>query len=112
MTDFGISSVEPFGSTIKEFVSMHSVIIVLQGFKQQALAVSTDPEHKFELALQLGELQTAHLLALEAASQQKWRQLAELATTRGELDLAQECLHHAQDYGGLLLLATSSGTVH
>jgi coatomer subunit beta' len=32
-----------------------------------------------------------------------------LATTRGELDLAQECLHHAQDYGGLLLLATSSG---
>jgi coatomer subunit beta' len=80
-----------------------------QGFKKQALAVSTDPEHKFELALQLGELQTAHALALEAASQQKWRQLAELATTRGELDLAQECLHHAQDYGGLLLLATSSG---
>ncbi|PNF39618.1 Coatomer subunit beta' [Cryptotermes secundus] len=80
-----------------------------QGFKKQALAVSTDPEHKFELALQLGELQTAHSLALEAASQQKWRQLAELATTRGELDLAQECLHHAQDYGGLLLLATSSG---
>ncbi|XP_069679274.1 coatomer subunit beta' [Periplaneta americana] len=80
-----------------------------QGFKQQALAVSTDPEHKFELALQLGELETAHSLALEAASQQKWRQLAELATTRGELDLAQECLHHAQDYGGLLLLATSSG---
>jgi coatomer subunit beta' len=81
----------------------------VQGFKKQALAVSTDPEHKFELALQLGELQTAHSLALEAASQQKWRQLAELATTRGELDLAQECLHHAQDYGGLLLLATSSG---
>ncbi|GFG37833.1 hypothetical protein Cfor_04931 [Coptotermes formosanus] len=80
-----------------------------QGFKKQALAVSTDPEHKFELALQLGELQTAHSLALEAASQQKWRQLAELATTQGELDLAQECLHHAQDYGGLLLLATSSG---
>ncbi|KAJ4450940.1 Coatomer subunit beta' [Periplaneta americana] len=80
-----------------------------RGFKQQALAVSTDPEHKFELALQLGELETAHSLALEAASQQKWRQLAELATTRGELDLAQECLHHAQDYGGLLLLATSSG---
>ncbi|KAJ9576445.1 hypothetical protein L9F63_006658 [Diploptera punctata] len=80
-----------------------------QGFKQQALAVSTDPEHKFELALQLGELETAHTLAMEAASQQKWRQLAELATTRGEFELAQECLHHAQDYGGLLLLATSSG---
>ncbi|GLH00813.1 Coatomer subunit beta' [Gryllus bimaculatus] len=80
-----------------------------QGFKQQALAVSTDPEHRFELALQLGELEIAHTLANEAASQQKWRQLAELATSKGQLELAQECLHHAQDYGGLLLLATSSG---
>lgn len=39
---------------------------VVQGFKQQALAVSTDPEHKFELALQLGDVQTAQELALEA----------------------------------------------
>lgn len=38
----------------------------LQGFKQQALAVSTDPEHRFELALQLGELQIAYQLAVEA----------------------------------------------
>lgn len=80
-----------------------------QGFKQQALAVSTDPEHRFELSLQLGELQTALALAKEAGHAQKWRQLAELATTQGELDLAQECLHQAQDYGGLLLLATSAG---
>lgn len=26
-----------------------------------------------------------------------------------EFQLAEECLHHAKDYGGLLLLATSSG---
>lgn len=39
---------------------------VFQGFKQQALAVSTDPEHKFELALQLGDVQTAYQLASEA----------------------------------------------
>lgn len=37
-----------------------------QGFKQQALAVSTDPEHRFELALQLGELKIAYQLAVEA----------------------------------------------
>nr|CAD7585581.1 unnamed protein product [Timema genevievae] len=80
-----------------------------QGFKQQALAVSTDPEHRFDLALHLGELKIAHQLAGEAASQQKWRQLAELATSKGQLELAQECLHNAQDYGGLLLLATASG---
>ncbi|KAG8230345.1 hypothetical protein J437_LFUL000616 [Ladona fulva] len=80
-----------------------------QGFKKQALAVSTDPEHKFELALQLGELNAALQLAREASSTQKWRQLADLATSRGKLDLARECSEHAQDHGGLLLLATASG---
>ncbi|KAG8135940.1 putative Coatomer subunit beta' protein [Naja naja] len=80
-----------------------------QGFKQQALAVSTDPEHRFELALQLGELKIAYQLALEAESEQKWKQLAELAINKCQFGLAQECLHHAQDYGGLLLLATASG---
>lgn len=82
-----------------------------QGFRQQALAVSTDPEHKFELALQLGDLKTAYQLALAAESEQKWKQLAELATTKCQFSLAQECLHQAQDYGGLLLLATTSGNV-
>ncbi|XP_056139515.1 coatomer subunit beta'-like [Lampris incognitus] len=80
-----------------------------QGFRQQALAVSTDPEHRFELALQLEELKIAHQLAMEAESEQKWKQLAELATVKCQFSLAQECLHHAQDYGGLLLLATASG---
>uniref|UniRef100_A0A8D3BZ03 Coatomer subunit beta' n=1 Tax=Scophthalmus maximus TaxID=52904 RepID=A0A8D3BZ03_SCOMX len=83
-----------------------------QGFRQQALAVSTDPEHKFELALHLGELEIAHQLALEAESEQKWKQLAELATAKCQFSLAQECLNHAQDYGGLLLLATASGNTH
>ncbi|XP_028320988.1 coatomer subunit beta'-like isoform X2 [Gouania willdenowi] len=85
-----------------------------QGFKQQALAVSTDLEHRFELALQLGELQTAYELALEAEglqSEHKWKQLAELATAKCQFNLAQECLHQAQDYGGLLLLATTSGNM-
>lgn len=83
-----------------------------QGFKEQALAVSTDPEHRFELALALGNLETALTLAKEANSQQKWRQLATLATQKGKLQLAQECLHQAQDFGGLLLLATSTGNAN
>ncbi len=37
-----------------------------QGFKSQAMAVTCDPEHKFELALQLGDLPTAYQLAKEA----------------------------------------------
>lgn len=43
-----------------------SISLAHQGFKQQALAVSTDPEHRFELALQLGELKIAYQLAVEA----------------------------------------------
>ena len=80
-----------------------------QGFKTQALAVTCDPEHKFELALQLSELKVAYQLAKEAESEQKWKQLAELATSKCEFGLAQECLHQAQDLGSLLLLATSAG---
>nr|CAG4649109.1 EOG090X01FO [Scapholeberis mucronata]SVE93462.1 EOG090X01FO [Scapholeberis mucronata] len=80
-----------------------------QGFKEQALAVSADPEHRFELSLQLGQLQLAYQLACEAQSEHKWKQLADLATTKCQFELAQECLHKAQDYGGLLLLATASG---
>ncbi|RWS08200.1 vesicle coat complex COPI: beta', partial [Dinothrombium tinctorium] len=80
-----------------------------QGFKVQALAVSADPEHRFDLALQLNDTKTAYQLAVEAQSEQKWKQLAELAMSLCQFDLAQECLHNAQDFPGLLLLATSSG---
>ncbi|KAL5013705.1 hypothetical protein ScPMuIL_007975 [Solemya velum] len=80
-----------------------------QGFKSQAMAVTCDPEHKFELSIQLGDLKIAYQLAKEAESEQKWKQLAELAISRCEFGLAQECLQQAQDFGGLLLLASSAG---
>lgn len=80
-----------------------------QGFKQQALAVSTDPEHRFELALSLGDLNTAKTLAVEANNPQKWSQLGDLATSMNNLTLAKECMQRAQNFGGLLLVATSTG---
>lgn len=80
-----------------------------QGFKQQALAVSTDPEHRFELAVALEDLNTARILAQEANNPQKWSQLGELAAATNNVELAKECMQKAQDYGGLLLLGTSSG---
>ncbi|KRT79981.1 WD40 domain-containing protein, partial [Oryctes borbonicus] len=80
-----------------------------QGFKQQALAVSTDPEHRFELALALGDMNIAKSLAVEANNPQKWSQLGELAATSNNLPLAKECMQRAQDFSGLLLVATSIG---
>ena len=35
--------------------------------------------------------------------------MADLATSKCEFGLAQECLHEAHDFGGLLLLASSAG---
>lgn len=80
-----------------------------QGFKQQALVVTNDQEHKFDLALQLGELKVAYEIAKESDSEQKWKMLAEMATKKSEFALAQDCLHRAEDFGSLVLLASASG---
>lgn len=80
-----------------------------QGFKQQALAVTLDSEHKFDLAIQLGDLKIAYEIAKETQSEQKWKILAEVATKKCEFGLAQECLHKAEDFGSLVLLASASG---
>ncbi|CAG9808919.1 unnamed protein product [Chironomus riparius] len=80
-----------------------------QGFMKQALQVSTDPEHCFDLALKIGDLTKALQLARESDSPQKWSQLAEIATTQNKMELVKECLLKANDLGGLLLLASSSG---
>jgi len=73
------------------------------------LSIINKLNFRFELAVQLGDMKVAYELALEAGSEQKWKQLAELATAESKFGLAQECLHKAQDFGGLLLLATSAG---
>lgn len=80
-----------------------------QGFMKQALQVSTDAEHRFDLSLKIGDLDTALLLARESDNPQKWSQLAEIATTQNKIELVKECLTKANDLGGLLLLASSSG---
>ncbi|CAD5226880.1 unnamed protein product [Bursaphelenchus xylophilus] len=81
-----------------------------QGFKKQALAVSQDPEHRFELSISLGDLKVAYELAQQSDSEEKWRQLAQAATLKSDLLLAGECLGRAKDYGGLLLLASCAGS--
>jgi coatomer subunit beta' len=79
-----------------------------QGYRQQALAVTLDNEHKFDLALQLGNLKICYDLAIELENDQKWIQLSEIATKQGDLALVQECLTRAQSFGSLILLASAS----
>jgi len=80
-----------------------------QGFKEEALAVATDPEHQFELAIQLGKLQRAHEITVQQPSEARWKQLGDLALLSANLPLAEECLVRAADLPGLLLLYSSTG---
>mmetsp|Transcript_44204 Transcript_44204/g.71965 ORF Transcript_44204/g.71965 Transcript_44204/m.71965 type:complete len:940 (-) Transcript_44204:165-2984(-) len=80
-----------------------------QGLKEQALHVATDPDFKFEIAVQLGKLDIAHKIVQDSGSEAKWKQLADLAISSSNLPLAEECFLHAQELSGLLLLYTSTG---
>lgn len=80
-----------------------------QGFMKQALVVSTDSDHRFDLALQLKEMRTAYQIAQETDSEEKWKLLGDLALSQFEFGLAKECLYKARDFSGLLLLASAAG---
>lgn len=80
-----------------------------QGYKEQALEVATDPEHRFELALALNELSIALELARTADVEHKWKIVGDAALTGWDLALAEECFAHAHDLGSLLLLHSSTG---
>ncbi|XP_031090866.1 coatomer subunit beta'-2-like [Ipomoea triloba] len=80
-----------------------------RGMVEEALEVATDPDYRFELAIQLGKLDIAKEIALVAHSESKWKQLGELAMSSGMLDLAEQCLKQANDLSGLLLLYSSLG---
>eukprot|EP00039_Didymoeca_costata_P000221 m.44624 g.44624 ORF g.44624 m.44624 type:complete len:899 (+) comp10127_c0_seq1:120-2816(+) len=83
-----------------------------QGFKEQALVVSLDSEHRFELALQLHRLDVAKEMAEKIDAAAKWKQLGEVAMRQSKFDLAEDCMEHAKDYSGLLLLYTAGGKLN
>ena len=82
-----------------------------RGLVSDALRIATDPDFKFELAVQLGELDIAReIVETEGANESKWKQLGELAMSNGDLELTNKCLEKSGDLSGQLLLATSSGS--
>ncbi|KAG0345867.1 Coatomer subunit beta' [Podila humilis] len=80
-----------------------------QEHKELALEISTDQEHKFDLAIQLERLDVAVLIAREADSEPKWKTLGDCAMSKWKINLAEECFIHAKDLSGLLLIYTSNG---
>jgi coatomer subunit beta' len=79
--------------------------------KELALSVSTDPDHRFDLAISLNDLETALDLvrsAPEAGSQAKWKLVGDKALSAWQMDLAQESFEKANDLPALLLLLYTS----
>jgi coatomer subunit beta' len=73
-----------------------------------ALKVATDPEHRFDLALGLGDLQQAVEIARQADTEHKWKTVGDAALTGWDVKLAQECFVKAKDLGSLLLLYSAT----
>lgn len=79
-----------------------------QGHKDLALEVATDPEHKFDLALALNQLDIALELARESDVDHKWKTLGDAGLAAWDVPLATECFVNAKDLGSLLLIYTST----
>eukprot|EP00981_Chlorochromonas_danica_P000867 scaffold211_cov168-Ochromonas_danica.AAC.8 len=90
-----------------------------QGYKQDALAVTQDDEHKFELAIDLKQMDIARKVLLDidaqnarlgddssTEAQSKWRRLGDLALFNGDLELAETCARKSGDASGLLLMCS------
>jgi coatomer subunit beta' len=77
--------------------------------KERALQVTTDPDHQFDLSLQLDDLDTAVKIArsvLEPEVETKWRVIGDRALTVWRVDLARESFEKA---GALSALAIERG---
>lgn len=80
--------------------------------KELAIKVTTDPDHKFDLALSLDDLDAAHAIALsvpENEAEVKWKALGDRALSVWRFDLAKESFAKAGDLGSLLLIVLSVG---
>ena len=80
-----------------------------QGYRDLALEVATDSEHRFELSLSLNRLDIALDIAREADVEHKWKTVGDAALAAWDLNLAEECFTNGKDLGSLLLLLSASG---
>eukprot|EP00941_MAST-03F_sp_MAST-3F-sp1_P004205 g4205.t1 len=95
-----------------------------QGFKKLALRVATDPDLRFDLAVELNQLEAAAEImtaidnansledddgALRTDHEHKWKKLGDLALAQCDLALAHKCVTKAGDVSAQLLMSTCCG---
>jgi len=81
-----------------------------QDMPERALQVATDADHRFDLAVRLGEFELALEMAQScppSGAETRWRTIGDQALARWNVSLAQACYERANDMHSLFLLATA-----
>ena len=102
--------ITPLHSPLCPILHVDLVLILALELRELALSVSTDPDHKFDLAIALNDLETALTLVRVAptpGSEAKWKVVGDKALAAWQMDLARESFEKAGDLPALLLLFTS-----
>lgn len=79
-----------------------------QGERQLALETTKDQEHRFDLALALGNLPIALEIARDSDVEHRWKIVGDAALNERDVVEAEKCFKHAKDLGSLLLLYTAT----
>ncbi|CAL1699924.1 unnamed protein product [Somion occarium] len=96
----------------KEQRNKIATFLEARGLKELALEVTTDPDHKFDLSLQLDDLDAAVEIARtvpELEAESKWKAIGDRALTVWRFDLARESFEKAGDLSALMLLLLAIG---
>ncbi|KAF9260701.1 coatomer protein [Marasmius fiardii PR-910] len=93
---------------------LNKVARFLEGrdLKELALQITTDPDHKFDLSLQLDDLDAALEIVNgvpELEAEMKWKALGDRALAVWRFDLARTSFEKAGDLNALMLLLLSIG---
>jgi coatomer subunit beta' len=56
-----------------------------------AFELTPDQDHKFDLALVLNRVDEAHKIAEAQQSNEKWRKVGDIALSRGNFTMAEDC---------------------
>jgi len=90
-----------------------------QGFKEEAMSVTTDPDHKFDLSIELNHVDEAHTLLLDTPEEDiesietmaKWKRLSDAALQNNNFELTEAASIASDDFSGLLLLYSATGNL-
>ena len=74
-----------------------------------AFELTPDQDHKFDLAIQLNHVDAAKRIAEDQDNGEKWRKVGDIALSKGQFTLAEECFEKSQDFNSLLLFYSSYG---